>query len=474
MNQNFELALKTFKSASKKIPAYKKILRELNITPDKIESEEDFKKLPILDKKNFIQKFSANLLLPQGYTPSVAYASSGSTGKPTFWYRNPMQELHATEVHESIIKDIYGITKKDTVLVVICFSMGVWVAGNSEAAAFYSLAEKGYKITTITPGIEKNDILHILRKLSPDYKYTIIAGYPPFISDILHACNETKIPLGKNIRLLTAGDSFTEHWRNNALEIMNSNKPSHIVNVYGCADASLLGFETPLSIFIRREAKKNPKLYKELFGDSKTEPAFLQYHPKHIFFEEIVGELLITVNSGIPLVRYNLHDSGKIVSYSDIYKMLIKFNLINLAEKYQLLKWKYPFIIKTGRTDVAVTFYALNIYPEHLRAGIEDKKIAKTLSGNFITYNRDDKNHKTHKLHLDLELAPNQQPGKKIELDSKRIIFEHLMQDNIEYKKLYNTIGKQAAPIIHLKKFGKLKATSGLLYQKGKKPKILI
>lgn len=474
MSQSFFQALKIFKFSAKNVFAYKKILQKFNINPDKVISESDFKNLPILDKKNFIKKFPVDQLAPGGKLPAISYASSGSTGKPSFWFRNQFQEKTATRAHEVILKDIFGIKKEDSVLVVICFSMGVWVAGNSEAAAFRTLADQGYQITIITPGIEKNDILHILQELSPNFKYTIIAGYPPFISDILHACSEQKIKLDRNIRLLTAGDSFSEHWRDTVLEMLGSKEPSHIVNVYGCADASMLGFETPLSIFIRKAAKANLNLFYELFGNSKTEPAIFQYYPNNVFFEEINNELVITANAGIPLIRYNLHDTGKIFSFEDLETILKKHGLHKNFLKLLHSDWKLPFIVKTGRTDVAVTFYALNIYPENLRSGIEDKKIAKTLSGNFISYNKDSKNHKNHKLHLELELAPNKEPGKKIAQKSQQIIFEHLLEDNIEYKKLYNTIGKQATPIIHLKKFGKLKSTPGLLSLKGKKPKILI
>jgi hypothetical protein len=53
------------------------------------------------------------------------------------------------------------------------------------------------------------------------------------------------------------------------------------------------------------------------------------------------------------------------------------------------------------------------------------------------------------------------------------VIVEHLLHENIEYRKLFSTIGNKALPIIHLKKYGTLNAKSGLFYQRGKKPKII-
>jgi phenylacetate-CoA ligase len=162
-----------------------------------------------------------------------------------------------------------------------------------------------------------------------------------------------------------------------------------------------------------------------------------------------------------------------VFSYFELCNILKKFNLLKEAKKAKLNKWPMPFLIKDGRTDVAVTFYALNIYPEHLRAGIEDKRIAKMLSGNFLSYNTDKQNHKIHQLHLILELAPNKHPNKKIYKLFQKVIVEHLLQENIEYRKLFNTIGNKAIPIIQLKKHGTLNAKFGLFYQTGKKPKII-
>jgi phenylacetate-CoA ligase len=472
MKNDFYQALKIFQTTAKTVPAYKKLLNKFKIQPSQITNGQDFKNLPILDKKTYIHKFQLNQLIPKGNFPPITYASSGSTGKTTFWFRNQPQEKYAGDAHETIVKDIFHINKKDSTLVIICFSMGVWVAGNSEAAGFRTLSERGYNFTIITPGIEKNDIVNIFKTIAPFFKHIILAGYPPFISDLLHTLKDKQINL-KTVKILTAGENFTEHWRETVMSLTDNHHPDNIINVYGCADAGMLGFETPLSIFIRKQTKNNPQLFKTLFGECQTEPALVQYNPNQVFFEEHKGELMFTINSGIPLVRYNIHDTGKVFSYFELCNILKKFNLLKEAKKAKLNKWPMPFLIKDGRTDVAVTFYALNIYPEHLRAGIEDKRIAKMLSGNFLSYNTDKQNHKIHQLHLILELAPNKHPNKKIYKLFQKVIVEHLLQENIEYRKLFNTIGNKAIPIIQLKKHGTLNAKFGLFYQTGKKPKII-
>ena len=38
-----------------------------------------------------------------------------------------------------------------------------------------------YPITVITPGLNVEEILQMVRDLSPEYEQTIIVGYPPFL-----------------------------------------------------------------------------------------------------------------------------------------------------------------------------------------------------------------------------------------------------------------------------------------------------
>ena len=474
MELGLKQALATFQFASKNVPAYRQILSRSNIAANGITDEEHFKLLPILDKKNYIQAFPSSKLLPYQALPPIAYASSGSSGKPSFWFRNNLQETAATMAHEAIVRDTFHIKKKDPTLVIICFSMGVWVAGNSEAAAFSGLCKLGYALTVVTPGIEKQDIFHVLKNLSPNYKYVILAGYPPFISGILHDCKETGIKVGKNFRILTSGDTFSEHWRDTVMELTGIASPQYILSVYGCADASMIGCETPLSIFIRRQARDNRALSQSVFGSGATEPAFVQYNPNYIYFEQLLNELVLTVNAGIPLVRYNLHDLGHVLNYPAAVEALRNFKLYDKAKKTNLIDWRMPFLVKKGRSDVAVTFYALNLFPENFKTGLEDMRMKKLFTGSFVAYNSEAKNHKTHNLHLALELKPNYRPSKQILEISKNIITENLLKTNIEYHKLFNTIGAKALPIIHLKKFGSVTVPkTGLFYVHGKKPRLI-
>jgi len=472
INRAIILANKTLQE----VPAYKNFVRKNGFNKTKISTKEDFFNLPVTSKKNYIQNYKiSELFNPQQALP-VAFASSGSSGTPTFWFRNEEQEKQATKTHQIILSKIFGIRKHETTLVVICFSMGIWVAGNFTYAAFRELAKQGYKITIITPGIDKNDIFSTLTNLAPHYKNLILAGYPPFIMDAIQGCKSHAINLPSRTRILTAGDTFSEGWRNKIAELTTNEHLTDTINLYGSADGGILGHETPLSIHIRRLAKNNEALSQFLFGDPHSEPAFVQYNPDNIYFEEREGELVFTTNTGIPLIRYNIRDIGTVHSLKNVKQTLLALGLMDNKLSKMFKQWRYPFIAKKGRADVAVTYYALNIFPEHIRAGVEDKRIDKFLTGSFVAYNQVDKHHKNHSLHIVLELLPNVNKKKAPQQEITEIITEQLLKHNIEYKKLYSTIGETVKPIIHLVRAGDnaFQGAKGLQYLKGKKPKLAL
>lgn len=468
-----------FKLASHKVSAYIDFLKTSGINPERIKTPADFKMLPIMDKVNYLYRYPLKNLFVNGHLPPMVYASSGSSGKPTFWFRGDEQEETGGRIHETIFRKIFGVKKDEPTLVIICFSMGVWIAGNYTLASCRYLHRQGYKVSTISPGMEKEDIFNSLTRLAPQFKNVIIAGYPPFVMDVVVEALKRKINLPANLKILTAGDKFTESWRSSILKLTNNNDDHHsLVGIYGSADAGVLGYETPLSIFIRRKASENKKLWKNLFDDDLNLPAIVQYDPENIFFEEINGELVITANTAAPLIRYNIHDVGKIISYEEMKKILRDNGLTTEADKFNFKEWRKPFLILYGRTDVAVTFYALNIYPEHIKAGLDEKKISRFLSGNFAAYNKTLQNGKKQKLYIKLELNNGIKPTKKLLALTTRSLVSKLNEVNIEFRKLYSTLGEKALPVVSFCPYGdsnlKTKNSQGILSLNGKKPRVVL
>lgn len=458
--------------------AYKKLLKKNHLFGKRLNISSDLEKLPIIDKKNYFYKYHFFDFFKGKKIPPMIYASSGSSGRPTFWFRGKYQEELGGKFHEVIFKNIFGIKKEETTLVVICFSMGVWVAGNYTLASCRWVAENGYNLSIVSPGVEKEDIFNVLEYIAPNFRNIILIGYPPFLMDIVHEAHKKGIQIkNKKVKVLTAGDKITESWRKKFLEALNI-KDIHtsLISIYGCADAASLAHETPLSIKIRNLALTDKNLYRKIFGTELLMPSLVQYHPESIFFEVVNDEILITAPTALPLIRYNIHDRGAVFSYKEVRAILRVLGYEKEAFQYGLEDWKLPFIVVKGRTDVAVTFYAINIYPEHISGALSRRKISRFLSGNFNAYNKTTPDQKRQMLILDLELKEGVRSNKEIQKLVLKEIVEGFRESNIEFRKLYSAIGDRAKPIIKLTPFSPSFSSraQGMLYVKGKKTRIVL
>lgn len=477
MIKNKKNAFDIFKTAVATVPAYKNYLKKYKINPKNIESEEDFQKLPVMDKKSYIQGNILCDLFPNKKIPPMISASSGSTGLPTFWFRGNKQEEIGGNNWEIIMRDIFKIKKSDQTLIVNCFSMGVWVAGSSMLSSTRILSDRRYRISTVTPGIETGDILNIFKYLAPKFKNLIILGYPPFLISVINDAIKRGIVFNQNIKIMTSGDKFSEEWRNSVSQLLNIKDHSSILSVYGSADAAMLGYETPLSIFLRKTSLKNTELYKEIFGKETITPGLYQHDENHVYFEAENNEIILTSDNTIPLIRYNIHDRGKVISHEEMLDLMDRYGLKKEAEKFGLKKWISSFVVIKGRTDVATTFYALNIYPENIRAGLSDKNTAKFITGNYSVYTKETNKDGGQRLIINIELAEGVVPNEKIKKMVTGNIVANLLKLNSEYKKLHSTMKEKAIPSVILTEYGSKKIYPKekrvILSIVGKKPRII-
>jgi len=103
---------------------------------------------------------------------------------------------------------------------------------------------------------------------------------------------------------------------------------------------------------------------------------------------------------------------------------------------------------------VAVTFYALNVYPENIKAGLEDDRISKYVTGKFIAFSKNTNRQRGQKLIIKIELKRGIELSRSVRELIKLSIFENLMKLNAEYRKLHNSLGRKAFPVIELVHFG--------------------
>ncbi len=456
IGQKKQLPLDVFYTTIRDVPAYKKFIEKNGVNYHDIKSIDDFTKyVPVMNKDNYLKSYPFIDLVKKGIVPPMVSASSGSSGKPFYWPRGDEQEIRGGKLHEKIFRDIFNIEGQRT-LVIVCFSMGNWIAGTFTAASCrYVAKQKRMNLSIITPGIEKEDILAVLRDLAPEFETVVLAGYPPFLMDVITESKSRGIPLDVfKIKFLFAGEGFSEPWRELICSAVNiNNSLLDTVSVYGTADAGALGHENPLTIFLRKKATENLNFRDELFGDIGFVPSLVQFDPDAIYFELINEQLAFTTDSGIPLIRYDIKDKGSVINQTKIVSVLKKFNLYDEAEHF-LKKWPYPMVALFGRSDVAVTFYALNIYPENIKAAVEQSGLLSKLTGKFIARVESNEDQTVQKLIINFETLENIIVNDNLIEETKSSVFENLTHLNTEYRKLHNAIGDRALPDIEFSNFG--------------------
>jgi phenylacetate-CoA ligase len=154
---------------------------------------------------------------------------------------------------------------------------------------------------------------------------------------------------------------------------------------YGATDIEIgMAGESPVSIALRRLARARPDIGRALFGSDSRLPMVFQYNPLIHFLEvNSLGEVVCTVSRLdllAPRIRYNVHDAGGILGFSEARNVLREFgfDLDRLNEAAEVggprgpLPWArpipLPFLWIHGRRDATISVMGSNIYPEDVEA----------------------------------------------------------------------------------------------------------
>ena len=430
-----ESALAIFHETAATVPAYRAFLSEHGIEAADIKNFEDFQKLPFVTKDNYILRHPLADLCRDGKLNAcdMIAVSSGSTGKPTFWPRFLSDELSIATRFEQVFHDSFDADTRST-LAIVCFALGTWVGGMYTTQCCRHLAAKGYPLTVITPGNNKEEILRVVRELGPCFEQLVLLGYPPFLKDVIDSGLARGIEWGQySLKLVMAGEVFSEEWRDLVGERVGSSRPYYdSASLYGTADAGVLGNETPLSICIRRFLANSPEVARTLFGESRL-PTLVQYDPHSRFFETHESTLLFSGRNGIPLVRYHIADTGGIVAYDEMLEFLARYNfdpLTELGDERGI--HPLPFVYVFGRSNFTVSYFGANVYPENVTVGLEQPVIKDWVTGKFVLQVREDADQNRF-LSVIVELAPGAEPNEERQLQIAHSIQFHLLRLNSEF-----------------------------------------
>ncbi|MBU6214798.1 hypothetical protein KGM48_03090 [Patescibacteria group bacterium] len=444
--------LALFKKMAIGIPAYRKFLRENGIRREAVKTIEDFSSVPAITKQNYLRKYSPAELLWNGSTCSghVLTSTSGSTGKPTYFARSHEVDEHSSFIHELIFRTS-SLKKDKSTLVIVCFGMGVWIGGLITYQAFELMGRRGYPISILTPGINKAEILKALTDLAPQYDQVILAGYPPFLKDVIDEALAQGFSFANHrMMLLFAAEAFTETFREYlAKKVGIENVLTDAINIYGSADIGSMAFETPLSILARRLALKDEKLFADIFGNTTKTPTFAQYVPEFVSFEAPNGEILISGDSALPLLRYSIGDHGGVYTFRDLVERY-KAHGVDLMKEAQAAGirrqvYELPFVYVFERIDLATTLYGLQVYPETIKEVLLNKQYVDTLTGKLTLITKYDDNQDQY-LEINIEQKPKKEVSKALESDLLAEIVKGLREKNSEYRELSKFLGKRAEP----------------------------
>jgi phenylacetate-CoA ligase len=349
--------------------------------------------------------------------------------------------------HELFLVSQWEIDKHST-LCVVCFAMGMYVAGPLTMSSILGLGAREYPITIVTPGYSPDDVLELLPKLAPKYDQIILAGYPPYIKEIIDRASGV-VPWRKlRTRFLLAGEGFNESWRTHMARVTASDPAVDFINLYGTADAAVVAHETVTSIAVRRAVANDTKALKRLFNSERL-PSLLQFYPEHKYFEVIESELVFTAPGGIPLVRYNIHDSGGVITHEQCAKTIPQLKKVFSKLKRRNQSWNLPFVYVFGKSDNTLILYGANIYPENIRQALESPALHRYCSGKMIMHIKPDQNL-NQRLHLTVECLPQKRLTPRLKRFIQKQIVATLLKVNSEYGVVHRAVGQQAIPVVHL------------------------
>jgi phenylacetate-CoA ligase len=410
----FPAVLTLFRQTAETVPAYRAFLAEHGVDPATVATREDFARLPLLTKDGYLRRFPLAARCRGGDLSSCDFVavSSGSTGEPTFWPRFLSDELAVATRFEQVLHDGFDADRRRT-LAVVCFPLGTWVGGMFTASCLRHLAVKGYPITTVTPGNQKPEILRVVRALSPGFEQTVLLGYPPFLKDVVDAGLAEGVRWPElRVKLVLAGEVFSEDWRSLMAERVGLVRPFHdAASLYGTADAGVLGNETPLSVCIRRFLAERPDAARALFGEARL-PTLVQYDPWVRWFEPHGNTLVFSADSGVPLVRYHVDDTGGVMAYD---AMIARLRDLGLDPEAEVRRHgdrgvrPLPFVWVFGRSHFAVSYYGANVFPDMVSIALEQPSTREWVTGKFVMEVKEDAQRDPH-LHVAVELAPGAEP----------------------------------------------------------------
>lgn len=295
-----------------RVPAYRKFLDGAGACPPV-----PWEKLPLTHKAGYLLAFPTEELCWDGSLDRchLIGASSGFSRSGTiFWPKRPGDESRYVESVERALVDHYAVDRKRT-LILVCLAFGTWIGGMQLATAVRTLAASGrHPVTCATPGLNLKEAVQICSRFGTRFERVIVLTNPSNVS-LMAALLEREgvcAPPGTYF-FGVVGEYFPEGFRESVASRFGHppDSPFCVWTGYGSADAGDLGVETAATIALRKFFFHRPALSRERFGTEDT-PMLLSPNPDALI-EVVDGNLVVTKDQLVPLVRFDTGDAGTLI-----------------------------------------------------------------------------------------------------------------------------------------------------------------
>lgn len=345
-----------------------------------------FESLPSTDKENYLKKFPFRDLIGDDFDETFTiFSSSGSSGHAFYWPQLKSQHSAAAASLRTLLESVFDIHERRT-LAVVGLALGSWIGGDQFSWALKNVSiATPYPFAVFSPGNKHEEIISIVHSAAGMVDQFLLVCCPSAIGHLLLLAEQTGRPMPlEKMCFLVIGEPFPEALRFELEQrsAADGRRPCRMISVYGSADTGVLGFESPWSVFVRRQCEEN-RDFAAAVGCQGPAPHFFHVADHEAYLEVVNGELHVTKWQGIPLVRYNLHDAARLMDSTDLAPAVARVPNRSAREMLENPPIPGRLLAISGRADSCLILCGTNLTETMLDHALRSPELQDVLTGAY-------------------------------------------------------------------------------------------
>lgn len=367
------------------VPAYRRFLTQ------KGWSGGGFSSRPPTDKASYLLPSSFDHLLGGDFDQTFTiFKSSGSSGHGFYWPQLRTMNRASAELLRGYLEQAFEIHRRRT-LAIVGLALGSWIGGEHLSWVMKNIAAAApYPFSVFSPGSSHEEVIEMCRRADRFVDQILVVVCPSAIGHLLLRAEESRRPLPlPKIRYLVLGEPFDETLRISLARKSGLTEADPLMlSIYGSADTGPIGIESPASVALRKLLRGREDRCVPFGCNPARVPHLFHACAPDAYLEAVDGELLVTRWQGVPLVRYNLHDSVRLYDWADARETLLSFTRGQDSEDQDLRRSLEasspdlpPLVAVLGRSDASLILCGTNISEGMLDAAVRDEALSPYLTG---------------------------------------------------------------------------------------------